>query len=106
MKMISVHTYASGYDWVNNFDGVVEDMDRELGIQNVKAIHLNDSMVECGSNKDRHANLGEGKLGENTISKILHYKRFKDTPFILETPALKGDATIPDEVKMLMKLAK
>ena len=104
--MDTEHTYASGYDWVNNFDGVVEDMDRELGIQNVKAIHLNDSMVECGSNKDRHANLGEGKLGENTISKILHYKRFKDTPFILETPALKGDATIPEEVKMLMKLAK
>lgn len=104
--MDTEHTYASGYDWVNNFDGVVEDMDRELGIQNVKAIHLNDSMVECGSNKDRHANLGEGKLGENTISKILHYKRFKDTPFILETPVLKGDATIPDEVKMLMKLAK
>ena len=104
--MDTEHTYASGYDWVNNFDGVVEDMDRELGIRNVKAIHLNDSMVECGSNKDRHANLGEGKLGENTISRILHYKKFKDTPFILETPALKGDATIPDEVKMLMKLAK
>ena len=99
-------TYASGYDWVNNFDGVVEDMDRELGIRNVKAIHLNDSMVECGSNKDRHANLGEGKLGKGTISNILHYKRFRDIPFILETPALKGDATIPDEVKMLMKLAK
>lgn len=104
--MDTEHTYASGYDWVNNFDGVVEDMDRELGIQNVKAIHLNDSMVECGSNKDRHANLGEGKLGKGTISNILHYKRFRDIPFILETPALKGDATIPDEVKMLMKLAK
>ena len=103
--MDTEHTYASGYDWVNNFDGVVEDMDRELGIQNVKAIHLNDSMVECGSNKDRHANLGEGKLGKGTISNILHYKRFRDIPFVLETPALKGDATIPDEVKMLMKLA-
>lgn len=104
--MDTEHTYASGYDWVNNFDGVVEDMDRELGIRNVKAIHLNDSMVECGSNKDRHANLGEGKLGKGTISNILHYKRFRDIPFILETPALKGDTTIPDEVKMLMKLAK
>lgn len=104
--MDTEHTYASGYDWVNNFDGVVEDMDRELGIRNVKAIHLNDSMVECGSNKDRHANLGEGKLGKGTISNILHYKRFRDIPFILETPALKGDATIPDEVKMLMTLAK
>lgn len=104
--MDTEHTYASGYDWVNNFDGVVEDMDRELGIQNVKAIHLNDSMVECGSNKDRHANLGEGKLGKETISNMLHYKKFKDIPFILETPALKGDATIPGEVKMLKKLAK
>ena len=104
--MDTEHTYASGYDWVNNFDGVVEDMDRELGIQNVKAIHLNDSMVACGSNKDRHANLGEGKLGKDTISNMLHYKKFRDIPFILETPALKGDATIPDEVKMLMTLAK
>jgi len=104
--MDTEHTYASGYDWVNNFDGVVEDMDRELGIGNVKAVHLNDSMVECGSNKDRHANLGEGKIGKDTISKMLHYKKFKDIPFILETPALKGDATIPDEVNMLKKLAK
>lgn len=104
--MDTEHTYASGYDWVNNFDGVVEDMDRELGIQNVKAIHLNDSMVECGSNKDRHANLGDGKIGEEVISKMLHYKKFNKIPFILETPALKGDATIPEEVKMLKKLAK
>ncbi len=104
--MDTEHTYASGYDWVNNFDGVVEDMDRELGIQNVKAIHLNDSMVECGSNKDRHANLGDGKIGEEVISKMLHYKKFNNIPFILETPALKGDATIPEEVKMLKKLAK
>lgn len=104
--MDTEHTYASGYDWVNNFDGVVEDMERELGIGNVKAVHLNDSMVECGSNKDRHANLGEGKIGKDTISKMLHYKKFKDIPFILETPALKGDATIPDEVNMLKKLAK
>lgn len=103
--MDTEHTFASGYDWVNNFDGVLEDMDRELGVQNVKAIHLNDSMVECGSNKDRHANLGEGKIGKDAISKMLHYKGFKDIPFILETPALKGDATIPDEVKMLKKLA-
>lgn len=103
--MDTEHTFASGYDWVNDFDGVVEDLDRELGIGNVKAIHLNDSMVECGSNKDRHANLGEGKLGKDTISKLLHYKKFKEIPFILETPALKSDLTIPDEVKMLKKLA-
>ena len=100
------HTFSSGYDWVNNFDGVVEDLDHELGIENVKCIHLNDSMVECGSNKDRHSDLGDGKIGADTISKILKYKRFKDMPFILETPALKKSETIVKEVEKLRELAK
>ncbi len=100
------HTYASGYDWVNNFDGVVEDLDRELGIDNIKSIHLNDSMPECGSNKDRHSNLGDGKLGEATIERILKYSKFKNIPFILETPALKKTETILKEVELLKKLAK
>ncbi len=99
------HTFAGGYDWVNDMSGVVEEMDRVVGIENVKAIHLNDSMVECGSNKDRHANLGKGKLGEKTISKILHEPKFKNIPFILETPALKSSATIPAEVEKLKELA-
>jgi len=99
------HTFAGGYDWVNDISGVVEEMDRVVGIENVKAIHLNDSMVECGSNKDRHADLGKGKLGEKTISKILHEPKFKNIPFILETPALKSNATIPAEVEILKKLA-
>jgi len=100
------HTFASGYDWVNNLDGVVEDMDRELGVGNVKAIHLNDSMAECGSNKDRHANLGKGKLGEKAIRSILKEPKFKNIPFLLETPALKDEKTIPAEVEKLKELAK
>lgn len=100
------HTFASGYDWVNNQKGIVEDLDTQVGIENVKAIHLNDSMVECGSNKDRHANLGEGKLGEKAISNILHEPKFKNIPFILETPALKSEKTISAEVKKLKELAK
>ncbi len=99
------HTFAGGYDWVNDMAGVVEEMDRVVGIENVKAIHLNDSMVECGSNKDRHANLGKGKLGEKTISNLLHEPKFKNIPFILETPALKSNATIPAEVEKLKELA-
>ena len=62
-------------------------------------------MVECGSNKDRHADLGKGKLGEKTISNILHEPKFKNIPFILETPALKSGATIPAEVEKLKELA-
>lgn len=100
------HTFSSGYDWVNNFDGVVEDMDRELGIENVKSIHLNDSMVACGSNKDRHSNLGEGNIGEETIRKMLKYPKFKNIPFILETPALKKKESIMKEVEKLKELAK
>lgn len=98
------HTYAAGYDWVNNLDGVLEDLDREIGIKNVKAIHLNDSEVTLGSNKDRHANLGKGKIGEKAIRKILHDKRLSQIPFILETPGLKSDATTKTEVDTLKNL--
>ncbi len=100
------HTFASGYDWVNDFDSVVKDIENILKLENVKSIHLNDSLPECGSNKDRHANLGEGKIGENTFRKILKYKKFKKMPFILETPAMKSPKTIEEEVEVLRKLAK
>jgi deoxyribonuclease-4 len=98
------HTYAAGYDWVNNLKGVMDDLDREVGIENIKAIHLNDSAVELGSNKDRHANLGEGKIGEEAIKKIMHEPKFKEMPFIMETPGLKDPESTLKEVEMLKKL--
>lgn len=98
------HTYAAGYDWVNNLEGVLDDMDREIGIKNVKAVHLNDSAIALGENKDRHANLGEGKIGEEGIKNILHEKRLYDIPFILETPGLKSDITTQKEVDTLKRL--
>jgi deoxyribonuclease-4 len=98
--------YAAGYDLVNDLDGVIEDMDRELGIKNIKAIHINDSKMKLGSNKDRHANLGEGEIGEKAIKEILHRKEFKDIPFILETPALKKGKDMKDEIEKLKELAK
>ena len=100
------HTYAAGYDWVNDTEGVLGDMDREIGIENVKAIHLNDSAVGCGANKDRHANLGKGNLGEDTIKKILHNEKLRDIPFILETPALKDSKSTIEEVETLKLLIK
>lgn len=100
------HTFASGYDWVNDFDSVVKEVENILKLENIKSIHLNDSVPECGSNKDRHANLGEGKIGENTFRKILKYKKFKSMPFILETPAMKSSKTIAEEVEVLRRLAK
>jgi apurinic endonuclease APN1 len=98
------HTYASGYDWVNNFEGVVTELDNEIGIKNVKAIHLNDSAVVLGSNKDRHADLGKGNLGEECITRMLHEKKFHNIPFILETPGLKDVRTTKMEVATLKRL--
>lgn len=100
------HTYAAGYDWVNDIDGVLEDMDREIGIENVKAFHLNDSAISLGENKDRHANLGRGKIGEEAIRNILHNSKLKDIPFILETPGLKDSAGTLDEVNTLKQYIK
>jgi deoxyribonuclease-4 len=100
------HMFAAGYDLVDDLEGVIEDMDRELGIENIKAVHVNDSKPELGSNKDRHANLGEGKIGEKAISNLLRRKEFKDTPFILETPALKKGGDIEGEIETLKKLAE
>jgi deoxyribonuclease IV len=100
------HTFASGYDWVNDFDSVVEDIEDILGLENVKSIHLNDSLPELGTNKDRHANLGEGNIGKDTFRKILKYEKFNDMPFILETPAMKSPKTIEKEVEVLRELAK
>lgn len=100
------HMFAAGYDLVDDLDGVIEDMDRELDIENIKAIHVNDSKPELGSHKDRHANLGEGKIGERAIGNLLHRKEFKDIPFILETPALKKGGDIEGEIETLKNLAK
>ena len=100
------HTYAAGYDWVNDMDSVVEEIGETLGYDRVKSIHLNDSMMALASNKDRHANLGEGKLGKETITKLLKRKELKNTPFILETPALKSSTTMGEEISKLKELAK
>lgn len=100
------HTFASGYDWVNDFNNVVKDVEDILDIDLVKSIHLNDSIPKCGSNKDRHANLGEGNIGKETLRRILKYNKFRNIPFILETPAMKSPKTIVEEVKVLRELAK
>jgi len=99
------HTYAAGYDWVNDLDNIVKEIGDTLSFERVKSIHLNDSAKELGSNKDRHANLGEGKLGKETIRRILHREEFKEIPFILETPGLKSGKTMQKEIDQLKELA-
>lgn len=99
------HTFAAGYDWVNNFEEVVENLEDQLGIENIKAIQLNDSSTELGSKKDIHARLGEGYIGEKTLRKILTYEKFRNIPFILESPALVDESATFDEIKKLKQWA-
>ena len=80
------HVYDAGYDIVNDLDGVLEEFDIILGLDRLKAIHLNDSLNICGSHKDRHAKIGEGNIGLEAITRIINHPKLKHLPFLLETP--------------------
>ena len=80
------HVYDGGYDIVNDLDGVLQEFDRVIGLDRLKALHLNDSKNPFGSHKDRHACLGEGSLGLETFQKITNHPALADKPMILETP--------------------
>lgn len=80
------HVFDGGYDIVNDLDGVLEEFDRIVGLDKLKAIHLNDSMNELGSKKDRHAKIGEGNIGLDALVKVVKHPSLSHLPFILETP--------------------
>lgn len=80
------HIYDAGYDIVNNLDGVLEEFDRVIGLDRLKAIHLNDSKNPFKSHKDRHEKIGEGFLGIDAITNIINHPKLKHLPFFLETP--------------------
>ena len=80
------HIYDAGYDIVNDLDGVLEEFDRIIGLNRLKAIHLNDSKNPFKSHKDRHEKIGEGSLGLKAITRIINHPKIKHLPFFLETP--------------------
>ncbi|MDB1931817.1 MULTISPECIES: deoxyribonuclease IV [Clostridium] len=80
------HIYDAGYDIVNDLDGVLEEFDRIIGLNRLKAIHLNDSKNPFKSHKDRHEKIGEGSLGLEAITRIINHPKIKHLPFFLETP--------------------
>lgn len=80
------HVYDGGYDIVKDLDGVLAEFDRVIGLDRLKALHLNDSKNPFGSHKDRHACLGDGSLGADTFRAIVNHPGLKDKPMILETP--------------------
>ena len=82
----SCHVFDGGYDIVNDLDGVLAEFDRVIGLDKLKALHLNDSKNQFGSHKDRHELLGEGNLGIETFRNIVNHPVLKKLPMILETP--------------------
>ncbi len=80
------HIFAAGYDIVNNLDGVMAEFDKIIGLQHLKAVHLNESLMPLGSNKDRHAPIGAGEIGAEALIRFVNYPAVKNLPFILETP--------------------
>lgn len=80
------HVYSAGYDIVHHLDDVVNDFDRIIGLHYLKAIHLNDSMVDFNSRLDRHQKIGKGTIGLDAIVRIINHPKLKDLPFYLETP--------------------
>lgn len=80
------HISDAGYDIAGDIDGVLTEFDRVIGLERLKAVHINDSMNPLGAHKDRHARIGEGYLGEAAFGRIINHPALRDLPFILETP--------------------
>ncbi|MCQ2368362.1 MAG: deoxyribonuclease IV [Kiritimatiellae bacterium] len=98
------HVWDGGYDIVNDLDGVLDEFDQVIGLDRLKAIHLNDSMNVLAAHKDRHEKIGKGKLTLEGIARIINHPKLKDLPFYLETPCdLQG---YKEEIALLKGLRK
>lgn len=98
------HVYDAGYDIVNDLDGVLEQFDKIIGLDKLRAIHLNDSMNPFESHKDRHQKIGEGSIGLEAIKNIINHPKLRNLPFFLETPnELEGYAK---EIALLKSIYK
>lgn len=93
------HVWDGGYDIVNDLDGVLNEFDRVIGLDRLKAVHFNDSMNDCGSHKDRHAKIGEGKIGAEAMRRVALHPLLEGRPFILETP--NDDEGYRREIQMI-----
>lgn len=80
------HVWDAGYDIVNDLDGVLAEFDRIIGLEFLKAIHINDSKNDCGARKDRHEKLGQGMIGAEALKRVVRHPLLQGKPFILETP--------------------
>ena len=98
------HVWDGGYDIVNDLDGVLKEFDAIIGLERLKAIHINDSMNVLAAHKDRHEKIGKGKIGLDAFARIVNHPKLRDLPFYLETPCdLQG---YREEIALLKGLCK
>lgn len=90
--MDTCHIHDAGYNIVEDFDGVLNEFDKIIGIDRLKVLHINDSKNVCGAAKDRHENIGFGEIGFETLQYIVHHPQLMELPKILETPFVGVDA--------------
>ena len=98
------HVWDAGYDIVNDLDGVLTAFDRVVGLDRLRAVHLNNSKNPLGSRKDRHARIVEGEMPLEAIARIINHPALRDLPFILETP--NEDEGYAEEIRLLKTLRR
>ncbi len=96
------HLHDAGYD-LNNFDDVLDEFERIIGLRYIKCVHINDSKNVCGAKKDRHENIGKGYIGLNNLLNVVYNKRLDDIPKILETPYIDNVAPYKEEIELIRK---
>jgi len=104
----TAHAFEYGYaiDTSKGLESLIKEIEDNVGIEKLKAIHLNDSLTDLGSNKDRHETFGEGKIGKKALTRIINHPKLRNIPFVMETPEIKsGEAgrEIVDCVRALWK---
>jgi deoxyribonuclease IV len=101
----SCHLYASGYDVTDEaaLDAALDEVDRSIGLDRLRALHVNDSAAPLGSNRDRHANIGDGLMGRK-LGVFLRDRRLQGLPAVLEVPGEKGHGPNADEVRKAKRL--
>ena len=99
------HIHDAGYD-LNDFNKVLDEFDKVVGIKYIKCVHINDSKNICGARKDRHENIGKGYIGLDNLIEVIYNKRLDDVPKILETPYINDLAPYKEEISLIRSYEK
>lgn len=98
--MDTCHLHDSGYD-VSDFDKILDEFDKKIGLNYLKCIHVNDSKNICGAKKDRHENIGYGYIGFENLIKVIYHEKLDNIPKILETPYINEKAPYKEEIEAI-----